>query len=519
MRERCRKTIRLAVGHPVDYTSGEMGASDSLILLLDTNILISLEPTSFSDLALDSGQAFELANLAQHVGAKLFVHPAQNTDLTADKNPDRRTLRLSLFQKYPALPSPPPVNAEVANACGNPTVGSNGWVDAQLVSALSHNSVAFLVTQDKGIHRACRNLGIDGRCLNLPAVVELLKAQQVVTPIAPPAVRSVPAHVLDACDCIFDGLRTDYGPEFDGWLTKCKQQHRQAWIASLPGEQNYSGVCIVNTEDRVWTDARNPTLKICTLKVADEASGLKLGELLLRTVFDFAHDNRFETLFVEVLPKHAALLHLLAQFGFEQVGHKTGTEEIIMRKRFSVAHDQIVGIKPLEFNRLFGPFAVMWEGVSGFVIPIEPRFHAALFPEMEPQGPLFPGIHSFGNTLRKAYVCRAQIRTIKPGHLVFFYRSDDWQSLTTAGVVEEVLPAARVDEMMELVRNRTVYERDHLSEMCRGDGGLGILFRHAPILRRPISLAELCENQILTAAPQSITTLKPTALEWIHQHL
>ena len=496
-----------------------MGASASLILLLDTNILIPLEPTSTADLEPDSRQAFELSSLAQQVGAKLFVHPEQNTDLIADKNSDRRTLRLSLFKKYPSLPSPPPVNAQIQTACGNPAVGSNGWVDAHLVSALWHDSVAFLVTQDKGIHRACRNLGIDARCLGLTAVVELLKAERVVAPQAPPAIHAVVAHELDARDPIFDGLRADYGSIFDPWLNKCKQQHRQAWIAMLPTHRNYSGVCIVKPEDQQWPDSQNPALKICTFKVADEATGLKLGELLLRTVFDFARSNRFQTLFVEVLPKHSPLLHLLRQFGFEQCGHKGDTEEIVMRKRFSADDDSAAGIKPLEFSRLFGPYSVVWNGVSGCVVPIEPRFHASLFPEMEPQESLFPGTQSYGNTLRKAYVCRAQIRTLKQGDLLFFYRSEDWQSLTTAGVVEETLATSRVDELMNLVRSRTVYEREHLSEMCRGDGALGILFRHAPILRMPIPLAKLIENRILAAPPQSITTLKPAALEWIHHHL
>ena len=496
-----------------------MGASDSLILLLDTNILIPLEPTSRADLAPDSGLAFELANVAQQVGAKLFVHPEQNTDLTADKNSDRRTLRLAVFNKYPSLQSPPPVNAEVAAACGSPAIGSNGWVDAHLVSALSHNAVAFLVTQDKGIHRACRNLGIDARCLGLSAAVDLLKAEQVIAPVAPPAVRSVLAHQLDEHDPIFQGLRGDYGASFDSWLNKCKQQQRHAWITSLPTHRDYAGICIVNPEDRQWRDARNPTLKICTFKVADEASGLKLGELLLRTVFDFAHQNGFQTLFVEVLPKHAPLLHLLGQFGFEQIDHKGGTDEIVMRKRFAAEGEAATGVKALEFNRLFGPYSVQWSGVNGYVVPIEPRFHASLFPEMEPQGPLFPGTLSYGNTLRKAYVCRAQVRTIKPGALLFFYRSEDWQSLTTVGVVEEAMATENVDDLIKLVRNRTVYEREHLSEMCRGAGALGILFRHAPVLRNPIPLAKLIENRILTAPPQSITTLKPPALEWIHHHM
>jgi len=491
-----------------------------LTLLIDTNVLIPLEPTLLADVGTNSTKAFELAELAQQVGAILFVHPSQKQDLNNDKNVERRTLRLSLVAKYPALPSPPPFTRRVADACGNPQPGSNSWIDGQLVSTLDHNAVAFLVTEDREIHRACRRLGIDSRCLGLAAAVDLLNGERVIPPPAPPAIQAVFCHELDERDPFFQSLRTNYSG-FDTWLQKCKREHRQAWIAKLPGRPNLAGLCIVNREDGQWPDTENPTLKLCTFKIANDSVGLKLGELLLRTIFDFARKNSFSTLFVETYPKHGALLRLFDQFGFEPIGHKGTADEgseLVLRKRLSTKF-ATPSLSALEFNRLFGPFAVKWEGVQTYIVPIEPRFHAALFPEMEPQGSLFAGTQSYGNTLRKAYICRAQIRAIRPGDMLLFYRSGDQRCVTTIGVVEDTLFTNVVEEMRRLVANRTVFGDDDLQEICRADGGLGILFRHAPVLTRPIPLDAMLTNRVLSAPPQSIVTVRPSSLQWIQTYL
>src|SRR5437762_2469014 len=136
-----------------------------LTLLLDTNIRLPLEPGSKADIASNSAEAIQLAEVAQQVGARFFLHPVQSTDIENDKDLERRELRHLLSGKYPKLPSPPPVPDRVRDACGSPLVGSNGWVDAQLIAALENDAVSLLVTEDRGIHRACRKLRIDDRCL------------------------------------------------------------------------------------------------------------------------------------------------------------------------------------------------------------------------------------------------------------------------------------------------------------------------------------------------------------------
>ena len=458
-----------------------------------------------------------LFKLAQEVGAGLFVHPQQARDIENDTNDDRRKLRLLLLEKYRRLPSPPPLTESVRKAANHPADSSHTWIDAHLASALDAKAVDYLITQDLGLHRICRRLDLEDRCLTLVSALDLLDDERTIIPAAPPAVTSVAAYQLDSTDPIFDGLRADY-PPFDAWLDKSKREHRQAWIIRLQGLQSYAGIVIVNREDREWADARNPTLKICTFKIADRATGGKLGELLLRAVFDFAHQNGTQTLFIEVFPKHGALLHLLHQFGFESANKKPGTEELVLRKRMTPVSAEDERLRPAEFARRFGPFSVKWDETTGFVVPIEPRFYALLFPELEPQSTLMPGSESFGNTLIKAYLCRAQTRSMKKGDLVFFYRSGDWQAIATAGVIEEMLVSDNEFEMAAFLRKRTVYQQQDIRAKCQQGGAFGFTFRQAPIFQRHITLTELIANRVLTDAPQSITKITSNALSWLKTH-
>ena len=487
-------------------------------LLLDTNIIIPMEPASAADLEAATPDAIHLFQLAQEVGARLFIHPQQSRDIANDADEARRRLRGILLQKYHALLNPPPLTDRVREAANQPLMNSHTWIDAHLVAALDGKAVDYLISEDRGLHRICRRLGLEDRCLTLAAALDLLAGERTIVPHAPPAVISLKAYQLNRDDPVFSGVRADY-PGFDAWLDKCQRQHRQAWTVQLPGLQTYAGIAIVNPEDREWPDAHNPTLKICTFKISTQATGAKLGELLLRAIFDFAHANGFETLFIETLPKQGALVHLLHEFGFETVAAKPGSEELLLRKRMSPITPEDERLSSLDYAKKFGPYSVKWNESGGYVIPIEPRFHALLFPEIEPQGSLLAGSESFGNTLIKAYLCRAQTRTIRRGDLVFFYRSGDWQAVSTIGVVEQTLATDDEAAMTDFLRKRTVYRPQDIAAKCREGGAFALTFRHAPILKKHISLTELTTNHILAAPPQSITKLTTDALTWLRTHL
>jgi hypothetical protein len=121
--------------------------------------------------------------------------------------------------------------------------------------------------------------------------------------------------------------------------------------------------------------------------------------------------------------------------------------------------------------------------VRKFCVPIQPDYHRLLFPEIAfaSELPLFP-TEKFGpiigygqertpgNTIRKVYLCRAKITRLRPGDILFFYMSKDdryasSQSITTTGVVEQVVDVTTTDDLIRYTAKRSVFSAQDLDAM------------------------------------------------------
>ena len=80
------------------------------------------------------------------------------------------------------------------------------------------------------------------------------------------------------------------------------------------------------------------------------------------------------------------------------------------------------------------------------------------------------------NTIKKAYICHANTKQIRPGDILFFYRTQDRKSIECIGVVEHTYRGQEVDKVTPLVSKRTVYSREEIKEMLKKNA-LTILFR------------------------------------------
>ncbi len=89
---------------------------------------------------------------------------------------------------------------------------------------------------------------------------------------------------------------------------------------------------------------------------------------------------------------------------------------------------------PLDFNIKYGPHAISHVGARAFMVPIQPQFHHSCFRNSSGNSLSGTESHSFGNSIRKAYLCHSQIRKIAAGDAIFFYRSQDDQAVTAVGV-------------------------------------------------------------------------------------
>ncbi len=482
--------------------------------LIDTNVFIPLEPTSPSEEESLTETALQMASLAMEAGYALYRHPAAIVDLDRDRNLERSRLRHLRIERYPLLPDPPPVTSALAAKIGSALLGSNDWVDHQLLAALSADAVDFLVTEDRGIQAKGRRGGIGSRILSVAEALDLIKDLSERAPSPPPAVRSVKAHAIQADDPILDGFREDY-PDFDLWLRRCKLEHRQAWI--IGGEaESLAAVCIVNPERSPPTSLHARVLKICSFKVGERWSGSRFGELLLKTVFEHAFDNGYQWIFVTIFEKHERLIDLFEAFGFTKLEDRTRLGELILAKPLR-PEPNALGADPLQFHIRYGPRLFQGEA-PWFLVPIQPRYSRVLFPETSDQQTLLPGAHAFGNAIRKAYLCHSPIRTITKGSVLLFYQSVTNRGAIALGIVEETLVSSSPEEVVRTVGKRTVYSMEEIQTLCRSPV-LAILFRQARILGQLIPVEELVRNEVFQRVPQSISALEGRGLAWLKHRL
>ena len=488
--------------------------------LLDTNVVIALEPTAPDAVESSTAAAIAFAKLATEGKHELTIHPAIEVDYNRDSHRTRRDLRRLLSGRYALLADPPHVPPKLTALLGDPVAGSNDWVDNQLLAALDDDRVDVLVTEDQGIHRKARRLGLGDRVLVVNDVAAALRALFDTAPAPPPHVELVRGHKLDKHDPIFESFRVDY-PDFDAWLRKVRTEQRDAWVIRTPTGQ-YAAIAIVQPKKDGKLDLSGKVLKICSFKVQPEAAGQKFGELLLKTIFDHCYANNYGGAYLTAFPRHEGLIALAEEFGFVASDAATPRGEVLLRKRFVPPDGDGEG-DALAFHIQYGPRALHRDAPT-FIVPIQPRFHGLLFPETEPLRLPFDEPQPYGNAILKAYLCHSMIKQLQPGATLLFYKSRSTrggagssrneQSIQCIGVVERVVRSTSAETIAREVGHRTVYRFAEIEAMIRDRPILAILFRHAIILKKPIRLTELRAHDLLGGVPQSIAQVRTTALEW-----
>ena len=479
--------------------------------LLDTNILIPAEPTSPTNIEPSTPIVTKLVGMIHATNCDAFLHPASVSELQGDNDANRRLLRSHLVDKYQILPAPPAINARMAAHVGTAPSGSHDEIDNKLLAAVIGDAVSYLVTNDRRIHRKALRLGIDNRVLFDTQAIAVINGFMPTVVPTPPAVELVPCHALNSDDPIFDGLRQDY-PGFDDWLTKCKRSHRYAFV--IPHDRLHAGVAILKDEENEL-GLSGRILKVCTFKISESARGLRYGELLLRALLDFAFGNTYNYVYCTCYSKQQSLIAMLRHFGFRVRG-RNDNGEIVMAKTLTPEEDDNVPAEPLDYHVRYGPkhFRIVDEI---YVVPIQPVFHRALFPELEEQRTLFSGQTPFGNSIRKAYLCHAVNKSLPCGSILLFYRSHDFHNIRAVGIVESTIRTSEADRVIQFVGQRTVYTKSEVREMCRRET-LAILFRQATSGIN-LNLTELKLANALNGPPQSITRVRQGGLAWLQQQI
>lgn len=489
--------------------------------LIDTNIVIPLEPASKSDLEINTEIATKFIQLCSKSKNQPYIHPEIRIDIGKDKDKDRKELRTALIQKYSVLESPPSPAFLDSAVIAPSQEGTNDWVDNCLLAALQGDLVDFLVSEDAGIHKKAKLLGLGSRTLLLNEAVELLQDLFEKTPPSHPIVDSEFVYQINTNDPIFDSLRGDYdGEKFDQWLSKCKKEHRRAYVVRSPAGE-LAGILIWKPETSLPSGQKGKVLKICTFKVSDSHSGNRIGELLLKPLFEHIEEQKFQYTYFTAYPKQTQLITFANDFGFFEIENKESSKELALCKKFEYTKEDQEVMDSLDFHIQFGPRITTFKNNRSFVVPIKPEYHQTLFPEIGPtQTSIVPlQLKPCGNAIRKAYICHASTKKISPGDNLLFYRSRDISSITCIGIVEDIIRSQDASELAMYVGKRTVYPYDELVEMCNVNETLAILFRMVKPIIPHIHLRTLRKNGIVKAQPQSISELNDTAILWLRRHI
>lgn len=463
-------------------------------ILIDTNILIPLENTTS---ALDPNLA-EMRRLADLHGHVLYVHPEQVEEIKRDKNENRRRIVLSRMRQYQTIPSPPDLTERELCEYNWRQTSENDRVDNLLLHALCRGAIHFLITNDNGIHKKAKQSQKQEHVHRLDQFLVFLRNQSNEVRPPPFGIEERYLHEFQCQQPFFDTLRDGYNG-FDDWYLKSAADRRRAWCISENGV--LFAICIFKEEQSpVITDECHrldgKALKLCTFKVGQNIRGRKIGERLLYTAFKHAFISKIDYVYLHTYGKeHQLLVNLCLEFGFELAG-KYKRDDVYI-KRMCATRSTTNGMTPLEYSIHYYPCCLDSEVVNKFIIPIRPMFHNELFADISDTAHgLFahdPGQYgSHANTIKKAYICNAVTTQLRPGDLLFFFRTEDRRSVECFGIVEQTYRGRDIDIVLPLVSKRTVYSKVEIEEMLNKEV-LVILFRYirdfAPVSNSVLSRA------------------------------
>lgn len=480
-------------------------------VLIDTNIIIGREDSE----VLPENLKF-LMKTFHDLSTDLIIHPLSIEEIKNDKNSVRRKINLSKADTYSKLSNPPSLVKDEVFKANISSKNPNDYVDNELLYSVYKNSVSFLITQDKGIHKKAFKIGIGDRVLSIDEALNIFKPETL--PVTPPAIYKDKVYNLDIDDIIFDTLKEDY-VEFNDWFNSIQRKGRDCLV--YKNHNGSLGALLIYKDEDETVDLQGEKLpkkkrmKIATLIVS--STGNKIGEFFIQWSSNYAIKKGFSEIYLtHFIKKEDYLVYLIETYGFINVGknnyqNSNGEFEDVFVKYLNPTPELLKNLddrSPKQLSKIFYPKFYDGKKVNKFVVPIYPEYHEKLFLDNERQSTLYEHHQGFvveGNAIKKAYLSRAPLQKVKPGDLLLFYRTTPTQAITCLGVVEnDFHDIGDADEITRIVGKRTVYSPKDIEEFVDQSPALILLFIFSTWLPNPVKLDKLKELGVLSGAPQRI---------------
>ena len=337
--------------------------------------------------------------------------------------------------------------------------------DTLLLNEVIEDRVDLFITEDRKLHKKAAMLNVSGKVYTISAFVEeMIAAHPDLVNYKVLSVQKSYFGNVRLDDEFFNSFRVDY-EGFDKWFKK--KSDEVAYVCY--GKNRLVGFLYlkVEGEDENYNDitprfAAGKRLKIGTLKVA--AHGLRIGERLLKIVFDNALANHVDEIYVTIFdrtPEQLRLIELLEEWGFIYFGEKqtsTGAEQVYVRS-----------FKPkAKRDKPKSTFPYIVATANHFIVPIYPDYHTELLPDsiLNNESPdNYRENEPHRNALSKVYISHSWERGLKKGDSILFYRTGGKYAgvATTIGIVEAVHDNIQsFEELNALCRKKTFFKEADL---------------------------------------------------------
>jgi hypothetical protein len=475
-------------------------------ILIDTNILIHLEDNKVVDKAF-----YRFYNLAIRNNCEVLYHTDCLKDLANDNDEKRKQIIKSKLAKYTPMNNAAPLDEQFSIDIGERK--SNDRIDNVQLLQLQKGYVELFVTNDKGIHKKANLIGLEKQVLTSVEAETLLDEKFTLKIPFHPVLEHVSVRKLeeDFKSVFFESLREDYGGDkFMEWIESCAKKDRKCYRLKI--ENSLAALLIYKIEsidDHNLMDVADKVLKLCTLKVGNDALGMKLGELFINLMFQLAIHQKISYVYVTTYDKQHELIYLLEKFGFKKHSEFQNSvfinENIYLKSLIKEEQANNDGTTLHPFFRI---------NKNKFIIPIKPDYYKTLFKDGNLREPgLFDnedyGLSEIqGNTIIKAYVSKSPRTDLVPGDLLFFYSSEKYKSIEPVGILIEHKRVNDIEELWNLVKSKTVYEQVALKKLLEESNYLTVsIFRLAYYLIPILNFKDIKKMKSFSNKFQTITKM------------
>ncbi|MCW3168479.1 hypothetical protein OMO38_08060 [Chryseobacterium sp. 09-1422] len=429
-------------------------------ILLDTNIIVHREASKIYNQ--DIGLLF---NWLDKMHFEKCVHPVSVDEISTYQDADVVNTMKVKIANYNVLKTISQDSDAIKSLRLNDK-STNDSNDTSILNELASGRVNYLITEDKGIHRKAKVLGIADKVYKIDSFIEKLVFEN--PDLSDYKVLSVKKEYfgnIDLNDQFFNSFKEDYA-EFESWFNS--KSDKESYVCLVEGKVKAFLFLKVENANENYADITpafesKKRLKIGTFKVT--STGYKLGERFLKVIFDNALANNVDEIYVTIFEKREEqqrLVSLLDEWGFKKWGIKStknGVESVFVRD-FS----RSITSNPREC------FPYIDRNSRIFINPIWPDYHTELFPDSilnneSPQDYVENEPHR--NALKKVYISRSYTRNLRSGDIILFYRTGGKYAgvISTIGVVENtILSIANEEEFVRLCRKRSVFDDDELKK-------------------------------------------------------